>query len=76
MTQAARPAGSHHDADKDRIVMTTEPCAVELRKLRQLATKTINEHTNDKNLCAICGSAWPCERVALADHNLDLASVS
>ncbi|MBA3339146.1 MAG: hypothetical protein H0T54_05265 [Geodermatophilaceae bacterium] len=56
--------------------MTTEPCAVELRKLRQLATKTINEHTNDKNLCAICGSAWPCERVALADHNLDLASVS
>jgi hypothetical protein len=35
-----------------------------------IATTVLNEHVNDANLRAICGSAWPCERVLLADHNL------
>jgi hypothetical protein len=44
-----------------------------LPKLAQListATSVINEHIDDQGLCAICGSAWPCERAVVADHNL------
>lgn len=58
------------------IVATTKPCETEIKKLRALAMKTINEHTNDRGLCAVCGSAWPCELGVLADHNLDLSSQS
>jgi len=48
----------------------------ELDQLRSLATRMLNEHTNDHDLCAVCGSAWPCERAVLADHNLALTSES
>ena len=44
-----------------------------LSKLAQListATSVINEHVDDQGLCAICGSAWPCERAVVAEHNL------
>jgi hypothetical protein len=42
----------------------------ELIKLIGLATEILNEHENDHDLCAICGCAWPCERVVLAAQNL------
>jgi hypothetical protein len=42
----------------------------EMKLLRAVATAVLNEHINDADLCAICGSTWPCERVLLADHNL------
>jgi hypothetical protein len=42
----------------------------ELTQLLELATSVINEHVNDQGLCAVCGSAWPCERAVLAEHNL------
>jgi len=32
----------------------------------------INDHLDDDGLCAVCGSAFPCERAVLAEHNLDL----
>lgn len=44
------------------------PAALEL--LSSLATVVLGTHTNAADLCAVCGSAWPCERVVLADHNL------
>jgi hypothetical protein len=44
----------------------------ELAKLVGLATVVINEHRDDDGLCVVCGSAWPCERVPFADHNLEL----
>ncbi len=44
----------------------------ELAGLMRLASRVLNEHLNDADLCAICGSAWPCERVQLAEHNLAL----
>ena len=44
----------------------------ELKALRDLATQVINEHVNDNALCAVCGSAFPCELAVLAEHNLDL----
>jgi len=56
------------------VVATNGACARELDQLRALATKTINEHVNDQDLCAICGSAWPCDRAVLAAHNLALTS--
>lgn len=42
----------------------------ELDTLIALATHALNTHTNDGDLCAVCGSAWPCERAVLAEHNL------
>ena len=42
----------------------------ELERLCGTATLVLNEHVNDAGLCAVCGSAWPCERVQLAEHNL------
>lgn len=34
------------------------------------AIEALNTHTNDRDLHAVCGCAWPCERVVLAEHNL------
>ena len=42
----------------------------EVEALHQLATVVLNEHTNDGDLCAVCGCAFPCERAVLAEHNL------
>lgn len=53
--------------------MTFDDVVAEFIKLASLATRVLNEHTNDHDLCAVCGSAWPCERVVLADHNFDLS---
>ena len=44
----------------------------QLETLRALATRVINEHVDDRGLCAVCGSAFPCERAALAERNLAL----
>lgn len=38
--------------------------------LSLLAVTVLNEHINQAGLCAVCGSAWPCESAVLADHNL------
>jgi len=44
----------------------------EFEALRALATRVINEHVDDCGLCAVCGSAFPCELAVLAEHNLGL----
>ena len=31
---------------------------------------TVREHVDDHGLCAVCASAWPCERAHLADAAL------
>lgn len=46
----------------------------EFSALTSLATRTLNTHINDADLCAVCGCAWPCERAVLAEHNLDTLS--
>ncbi len=46
-----------------------------LEALSSLAVTILNEHTDDAdNLCVVCGSAWPCELVVLAEHNYELAA--
>ena len=45
----------------------TDYLSPEIGKLIAPAARVMNEHTNDHNLCAVCGSAWPCERAVLAD---------
>lgn len=41
-------------------------------KERQSATTltdgnaVLNDHTDDGGLCAVCGSAWPCDNTRLA----------
>jgi hypothetical protein len=52
--------------------ITDDSVLTELVKLVNLATVVMNEHKNDGGLCVVCGSAWPCERVLFADHNLEL----
>ncbi|MGH3696964.1 MAG: hypothetical protein ACRDRX_23795 [Pseudonocardiaceae bacterium] len=42
----------------------------ELERLCSRAALVLNEHVNHVDLCAVCGSAWLCERVQLAEHNL------
>jgi hypothetical protein len=44
----------------------------ELDALRALASRVINEHVDDcTGLCRACGSAFPCARACLAEHNLE-----
>lgn len=43
---------------------------ITLEWMGALATNVLNEHTDQAGLCVACGSAWPCERVVLAEHNL------
>lgn len=51
-------------------VLGTDYFPSELELLRRTATVVLNEHVNDHGLCAVEGSAWPCERAQLAEHNL------
>lgn len=53
-------------------VMDSAPLTPALERLRGLATVVLNEHRDDHGLCVVCGSAWPCPRVQLAEHNLAL----
>lgn len=46
----------------------------ELAALIGLAVDILNTHTNDAELCAVGGCAWPCERAVLAQHNLEALS--
>jgi hypothetical protein len=46
----------------------------EFAALISLATRTLNTHINDADLCAMCARAWPCERAVLAEHNLEALS--
>jgi hypothetical protein len=48
----------------------TDHFAPKLVQLISTAASVMNEHVNDQGLCAICGSAWPCERAVVAEHNL------
>ncbi len=50
----------------------TDVVISEFEALRALASRVINEHVNDDDLCAVCGSAFPCELAVLAENNLDL----
>lgn len=49
-------------------VVNCRPAAMDM--VLSLATTVLNEHTDDAGVCAVCGSAWPCQSVVLADHNL------
>ena len=50
-----------------------EPIPPELEAMIRLATQEFNDHTDDADLCAVCGCAWPCEHAVLAEHNLAAA---
>jgi hypothetical protein len=45
-----------------------------LDRLQGLATAVLNEHTNDRGLCAACadGVPFPCEWAVVAEHNAAL----
>lgn len=65
--------GGEHPMERQRATAAEPRRAYlppEMELLRAVATAVLNEHINDADLCAICGSTWPCERVLLADHNL------
>jgi hypothetical protein len=57
----------------------TTPTAQELpaglSALSLLAVRVLDAHTDAAGLCAVCGAAWPCELVLLADHNYDLTAL-
>ncbi|HEX3783093.1 MAG TPA: hypothetical protein VHX38_25785 [Pseudonocardiaceae bacterium] len=50
--------------------LSLEEVIADFTALVSLATRVMNEHVNDRDLCAVCGCAWPCERVVLAEHKL------
>jgi hypothetical protein len=37
------------------------------------AVREMDPHIDQDGLCAVEGSAWPCARALLAEHNLELA---
>ncbi|MGH3613434.1 MAG: hypothetical protein ACRDRK_12755 [Pseudonocardia sp.] len=52
--------------------ITDDRVSAEIDALIRLATVVLNEHTNLRGLCAVCGCAFPCERAVLAKYNLTL----
>ena len=66
---AVSPADLDHRPRGD-IVAENDHFPPELVRLCAMATRVLNEHTNDHDLCAVCGCAWPCARAQLAEHNL------
>lgn len=53
-------------------VYPVDSLAEEIENLAQLASVVLNEHTDDNGLCAVCGSAFPCNSAVLAEHNVAL----
>jgi hypothetical protein len=49
-----------------------ESIQAELEHLAQLAGTVLSEHVNREGLCALCDRAFPCDAVALAEHNVAL----
>jgi hypothetical protein len=43
-----------------------------LATLAVIAATVLTEHTTEADVCVVCGSAWPCTQVVLAEHNLAL----
>jgi hypothetical protein len=37
-----------------------------IRPLLTDGNAVLNEHADDAGLCAVCGSAWPCDNTLLA----------
>ena len=62
----------HDDAHGSGTTPVGDHLPPELVWLCAMAIRVLNEHTNDHDLCAVCRCAWPCARVALAEHNLAL----
>ena len=54
-------------------VVTSTLAEDDIAQLHALASVVLSAHQNDHDLCAVCGCAWPCERVVLAEHNLAIA---
>lgn len=50
--------------------LVSERVPADLTALSSLATRVLKAHTDAAGLCTVCRSAWPCELVILADHNL------
>jgi hypothetical protein len=61
MAEAPAPPADAHDSG-----FLPAPLAA----LLATARREIDAHTDDHGLCAICGSAYPCERATLADMAL------
>ena len=51
----------------DRPLVSPEFFPPPLVLLLHTAQREIDGHVNENGLCAICGSAFPCERASLAD---------
>ena len=56
----------------DRGLFPVDGIQAGLEHLAQLASGVLNEHVNDEGLCAVCGSAFPCQAAVLAEGNLGL----
>ncbi len=44
--------------------------SIALEQIGTLATAVLREHAAEAGRCVVCQSAWPCESVVLAEHNL------
>jgi len=51
-------------------LLETETLDSQIERLARRACSVINEHTNQGGVCAVCGSAFPCDLAVLAEHNL------
>jgi hypothetical protein len=51
-------------------IRSTDYLIPELATLLATAAREIDRHVNTNGRCAVCDSAWPCERALLAEHNL------
>lgn len=56
------------------VVAVLDPLSSPFDRLACLATTVLGNHQDDAGLCAVCGSAWPCALVTLAEHNLAVLS--
>jgi hypothetical protein len=52
------------------MIPVRDPLPVVLELMRALAISVLIEHSDEAELCVKCRSAWPCEPVVVATHNL------
>jgi hypothetical protein len=59
-----------HDAPPSTATLDHLPSV--LSALSVLAATVLLAHPEEAGVCTQCGSAWPCERATMAEHNLAL----
>jgi len=66
-----RAEGASQNTEPDGLLPNPQVAWLDaLAPMRATAVRVLTQHVSGEGRCLVCGSAWPCDRAVLAEHNL------